>query len=75
MNTKNYFELGEITPYYFNKKLILALDERWQNYFDSKNQNFKIAINQNQIILIGPKVSTQDPTESYNQPSEADTSE
>jgi hypothetical protein len=70
---KNYFELGEVAPYHFNKKLILALDERWLNFFESKNQNFKVAINQNQIILIGPKVSTQDPTESYNQPSEADT--
>ncbi len=55
-------ELGEITPYQFNKKLILSLDERWENYFTSKNKNFKVVINDNRIMLIGPKVSQLDPT-------------
>jgi len=54
--------LGEITPYHFNKKLIISLDERWQEYFVSKNKNFKVVINDNKIMLIGPKVSSQDPT-------------
>jgi len=63
--------LGELTPYYLNKKLILSLDERWENYFTSKNKNFKVVINDNRIMLIGPKVSSVDPT-TENQPKEAD---
>ncbi len=55
-------KLGEITPYPFNKKLIISLDERWQEYFVSKNKNFKVVINGNRIMLIGPKVSQLDPT-------------
>jgi len=55
-------ELGEITPYPLNKKLILSLDVRWQEYFVSKNKNFKVVINDNRIMLIGPKVSQLDPT-------------
>ena len=54
--------LGEITPYSLNKKLILSLDERWENHFTSKNKNFKVVINDNRIMLIGPKVSQLDPT-------------
>jgi len=54
-------ELGELTPYTLNKKLILSLDERWQEYFVSKNKNFKVVINDSRIILIGPKVSSVDP--------------
>ncbi len=55
-------ELGEITPYHFSKKLILPLDERWSEYFNSKNNSFKVVINDNKIMLIGPKVSNQSPT-------------
>ena len=55
-------KLGEITPYSLNKKLILSLDERWQEYFISKNKNFQVVINENRIMLIGPKVSSVDPT-------------
>ena len=55
-------ELGEITPYQFNKKLIIPLDERWENYFTSKNKNFKVVIKENRLMLIGPKVSRLDPT-------------
>ncbi len=64
--------LGEITPYSFNKKLILSIDERWEKYFTSKNKNFKVVINDNRILLIGPKVSSVDPTTTENQPKEAD---
>jgi len=55
-------ELGEIPSYRLNKKLILSLDERWENYFTSKNKNFKVVINDNRIMLIGPKISSLDPT-------------
>jgi len=54
--------LGEITPYPLNKKLIIPIDERWINYFSSKNKNFKVVINDSRIMLIGPKVSRLDPT-------------
>jgi len=65
-------ELGEIPSYRLNKKLILSLDERWENYFTSKNKNFKVVINDSRIMLIGPKVSSLDPTTNENQPKEAD---
>ncbi len=64
--------LGEVAPYTLNKKLILSIDERWENYFTSKNKNFKVVINDNRIMLIGPKVSQLDPTTNENQPKEAD---
>ncbi len=65
--------LGEISPYHLNKKLIIALDERWRKYFVSKNEKFQVLINDDdKIVLIGPKVSTLDPTTNENQPTEAD---
>lgn len=68
----NSMVLGEITPYHLNKKLIIPLDERWCNYFTSKNENFKVVINDDKIMLIGPKVSRQDPITNDNQPKEVD---
>ena len=62
MSPSIFSNLGEITPYYINKKMILALDERWKNYFDSKNLNFQVVINNEKLMLIGPKVSRLDPT-------------
>lgn len=53
--------LGEITPYLLNKKMIIALDEGWMDYFVSKNSNFQVVINDEKIMLIGPKVSRLDP--------------
>ncbi len=50
-------ELGEITPYHFGKKLMIGLDERWSEYFTSKNETFKVIISNNRIMLVGPKVS------------------
>ena len=58
-------KLGEIKPFIINKKAILALDERWLNYFDSE-QNFQVVINDNKIMLIGPRI-VQDPTTNHNQ--------
>ncbi len=54
--------LGEITPYLLNKKMIFALDEGWMDYFVSKNSNFQVVINDEKIMLIGPKVSRLGPT-------------
>jgi len=53
-------ELGEVTPYHFGKKLIIGLDERWSEYFSSKNETFKVVISNNKLMLIGPRVSSQD---------------
>ena len=57
-------ELAEIQTYRFGKKLMIALDERWSEYFTSKNISFKVIINNNKLILVGPKVSIQDTTKS-----------
>ena len=58
-------KLGEIKPFIINKKAILSLDERWLNYFDSES-NFKVVINDNKIMLIGPRI-VQNPTTNHNQ--------
>ena len=57
-------ELGKIEPYHFGKKLVISLDERWLEYFNSKNISFKVIISNNKLILVGPKVSIQDTTKS-----------
>jgi len=62
LSSSIFFKLGEITPYHFNKKLIISLDERWSEYFTSKNETFQVVINNNKLMLIGPKISSQDPT-------------
>ena len=57
--------LGEISPFELDKKLVLSLDKRWKNYFDSES-NFQVVINDNKIMLIGPRI-VQDPTTNHNQ--------
>ena len=52
--------LGEIKPYTINGKIILPLDVRWKNYFESEPV-FQVVLNKNRIVLVGPKI-TQDPT-------------
>ncbi len=46
-------ELGEIRAYHFGKKLIIGLDERWSEYLTAKNENFKVVIKDNKLMLIG----------------------
>ena len=50
-------ELGEIEPYHFGKKLVISLDERWSEYFTSKNETFKVISSNNKLILVCPKGS------------------
>jgi len=57
--------LGEISPFELDKKLVLSLDKRWKNYFDSES-NFQVVINDNKIMLIGPRI-VQDPSTNHNQ--------
>ena len=58
-------KLGFVKAFKTNKKLVLALDERWLSYFDS-DQNFQVVINDNHIMLIGPRI-VQDPTTNHDQ--------
>jgi len=58
-------KLGEIKPHVINQRLVLALDERWLNYFDSE-QKFQVVINDNKIMLVGPSI-TKEPTTNHNQ--------
>ncbi len=55
-------DLGEIKSFSMNKKIILALDERWLDYFNSKNPSFKATIQNEKLILVGPKVNRSGPT-------------
>src|SRR3990170_1185840 len=55
-------ELGEIKSYNFNSKLLVAIDARWLDYFDSKNPTFKAVIQTGKYVLVGPKVNRSGPT-------------
>ena len=57
-------ELGEITPYHFGKKLVISLDERWSEYLTAKNENFKVVIKDNKLMLIGQLGQTTKSTDS-----------
>jgi len=52
-NFSKEIELGELTPYHFGKKLVIPLDERWSEYLTAKNENFKVVIKDNKLMLIG----------------------
>jgi len=55
-------ELGEIKSYNFNNKLLLAIDSRWIDYFNSENPTFKAVIQNGKYVLVGPKVNRSGPT-------------
>jgi len=56
-------ELGEIKSHTFNNKIIIAIDSRWIDYFDTDNPTFKAVIENGKYVLVGPKVnSKQGPT-------------
>jgi len=57
--------LGEISTFQMNKKLILALDERWLSYFDSSKPTFKAVIDHEKYVLVGPKVNRSGPTSNH----------
>lgn len=56
-------ELGEIKSHTFNNKIILAIDARWGDYFNSQNPVFKATIQEGKYVLVGPKVTNQGPTD------------
>ncbi len=58
-------ELSEIRPFVINKKMILGIDERWMDYFNSENPTFKVSIQNQRIVLVGPKVNRSGPTSSH----------
>jgi len=55
-------ELGEIKPFVINKKMILAIDEGWNDYFNPENSTFKAIIQNGKYVLVGPKVNRSGPT-------------
>lgn len=58
-------ELGVIKSYNFNNKLLLAIDSRWIDYFNSQNPTFKAVIQNGKYVLVGPKVNHTGPTSSH----------
>ncbi|MCH8916076.1 MAG: hypothetical protein IIA82_09595 [Thaumarchaeota archaeon] len=65
-------ELGEITPCHFGKKLVISLDERWSEYLTAKNENFKVVIKDNKLMLIGQLSPTTKSTDSKQEISDFD---
>jgi hypothetical protein len=55
-------DLGEIKSHTFNNKIILAIDARWADYFNSQNLVFKATIQDGKYVLVGPKLSNPGPT-------------
>lgn len=55
-------ELGEIKSHTVGNKIIVAIDSRWSDYFNSKNLTFKAVIQDGNYILVGPKVNHPGPT-------------
>jgi len=66
--------LGEIKSYNFNNKLLLAIDSRWKDHFNSENPTFKAIIQNGKLVLVGPNVNRSGPTTDHTT-NEADTSE
>lgn len=64
MMTNKPIELGQIKSYNFNNKVILAIDSRWTDYFSSENPTFKVVIDEDKIMLIGPKIVISPTTKS-----------
>ena len=55
-------ELGEIKSHTVNNKIILAIDSRWLDYFNSENPSFKAVIQDGKYVLVGPKLNHSGPT-------------
>ena len=57
--------LGEIKTFEFNNKIILSIDKKWINYFNSDNPSFHSYIKNGKYVLVGPVV-TRRPTKRNN---------
>lgn len=55
-------DLGEIKTHIFNNRIIISIDSRWTDYFNSTNPTFKAVIENGKYILVGPKVNHSGPT-------------
>ena len=55
-------ELGEIKSHTISNKIIVAIDSRWLDYFNSKIPTFKAVIENGNYVLVGPKVNHPGPT-------------
>ncbi|HEV2193423.1 MAG TPA: hypothetical protein VGR54_07400 [Nitrosopumilaceae archaeon] len=58
-------KLGEIKSHRFNNKIILAIDARWIDYFNSKEPIFQAVIQEGKYILVGPKLNRSGPTSNH----------
>ncbi|MEX1053884.1 MAG: hypothetical protein WEC35_05730 [Nitrosopumilaceae archaeon] len=54
--------LGDIKTHIFNNKVIVAIDSRWLDFFNSKEPTFKAFIQEGKYVLVGPKVIYPGPT-------------
>jgi len=58
-------DLGQIKSYYLDNKIILAIDSRWIEFFNSKNPTFNAIIENGKYVLVGPKVNRTGPTSDH----------
>ena len=51
--------LSDIVPFFFEGKLIIALDEKWIKYFNTENPIFQAFVNDGKYVLVGPHIITK----------------
>ena len=68
---ENLKKIGKIKPFTIGNKIIFPLDVRWKNYFQSE-PIFQAIIQNGKLVLVGPNVSTQDPTTNNNRTNQSE---
>ena len=61
-------DLGMISPVKFENKLIIAIDGRWNNYFDTSQPSFQSFIKNGKYVLVGPNVKTRPTKQNTTEP-------
>jgi len=51
--------LAELIPLRFQDRLIISMDDRWLDYFDKKDFKFTLSIQNENLVLVGPKVKSR----------------
>ena len=64
----NKSDFAELIPFKFNDKLIISLDSRWLNYFFDDNVKFSASIKNDNLVLVGPKVSIKPTKQNTTEP-------
>jgi len=53
-------ELGSLPSHFFKGKLLIAIEEKWNNFFVSEEITFEVRIDKNKnFVLVGPQVRLQ----------------